>query len=231
MIDFLAKIQQSQWMEDKYYNEYLFFKYHSDFRTLPKDGANTGMRFDSRDGNLVHRQIKDLELITQAGEKIKLIRKYPESHAEYTERLENPLINNCSFAKISFDNDLNFDSPSERLMELGDSALLIYDIDKFFQIIDSSILSMGLEYSRGTVIYYDHRRYDGNLSYLHKDVEYSFQNEYRILIGPNSQKIDLKVAVPGLKEIAIIVSTKDLYLYTTYSEYFFLSKANNNGKL
>src|SRR5688572_24194765 len=106
MIDFLAKIQAEYFINDMYKNEYLYFKFHKDFRSQPGNEMDSALRYDSREGNLLHRQVSEINLSTEEGNKVRLSRGFPESHAEYTERLQEPLINNCSLTKISFDNNL-----------------------------------------------------------------------------------------------------------------------------
>lgn len=65
---------------------------------------------------------------------------------------------------------------------------------------------MKKQFSRKPVVYYDHRSYEGELTLHHKDEEFSYQKEYRILIDTPGTQF-LKIPIPGLKKFSAIVKT------------------------
>jgi len=68
---------------------------------------------------------------------------------------------------------------------------------------------MKLEYSRSQVQYYDPKTHHGDLTLHHKDILYSYQNEYRILVAPVPEN-SIKVPISGLKGISALTNSEDL---------------------
>lgn len=203
---FLLKIGLGKYIEDMYQKEYLFFNTLASFRANEKD---PGYRNDPKEANSKIKQLKYLEITLPSGKAIKLHENSPQFNAQYN---EHPTIipnNICSLYSLTFDKKLNYKEIDERVLCLGDKTLIIYNIEKFFEILDNSIEELKLALSRKPVEYYNYKTFDGDLSPHHKEDSFIFQNEYRILlITPGTKTINLKL--PGLKKISVIVNTNQI---------------------
>ena len=199
----IAKIQERGYIQDMYDNEYLYFRFQKHFKEGPKDPAG---RNDTRDGNLFTEQVKWIELELPTGEKMKFIRGDNMRHADHSEHLQDPKVNICCLTIIPLSEELRPISISKRLIELGESAILIFDTERFYNTIEKPLSEMGFTYEMKPVKYYNHKEHNGELSFFDKDIEFDYQNEYRILIWPNPEG-DLKIPVPGLKSISVVIET------------------------
>lgn len=204
----IAKIQDSRYTHDMYENEYLYFRFQKHFREGRKDSAG---RNDPRDGNLFTEQVSWIEIQLPTGEKMKLVRGDTMGHADHSEHLQDPKLNICCLTLIPLSEELRPIGLSERLSELGDSAILIYDAKRFYNTIEQSLSAMGFTYEMKPVSYYNHKEHNGDLTFFDKDFEFSWQNEYRILIWPN-QEGDLRIPVPGLKTMSVLIEPRKLPL-------------------
>ncbi len=201
----IAKIQNGRYIQDMYAKEYLYFRFQKHFKEGPKDPIG---RNDPRDGNLFTEQVNWMELQFPTGVKMKFVRGSNMGHADFSEHLQDPKVNICCLTIIPLSEELRPTGISERLPELGDSAILIYDTERFYDTIEKSLSEMGFTYEMKPVKYYNHKEHNGDLTFFDKDIEFSYQNEYRILIWPNPAG-DLKIPVPGLKEMSVVIeSTK-----------------------
>jgi hypothetical protein len=201
----LAKIQSEKYINDLYSNEYLYFKCLKDFR-----GKNTDKfgRLDPKELNVKNVQITNFSLSIENRE-IASSKISPEFNAQFMEHLDDPKINCCSLFSTDIEFDQYISEFDERLNVLGDKMLIIHDYRNFFEILDTSLESLGIPYSRKFVTYYNPKTYNGELTLHHKDFAYSYQNEYRILIKP-AEFQPIKIPVPGLKDISFIIYTRDI---------------------
>ncbi len=202
----IAKIQDRRYIEDMYTNEYLYFRFQKHFREGPKDSAG---RNDPRDGNLFTEQVSWIEIQLPTGEKMKFVRGENMEHADHSEHLQEPTVNICCLTLIQLNEEFRPIGHSQRLSELGDSAILIYDTKKFYDTIEQSILAMGLTFEMKPVTYYNHKEHNGDLTFFDKENEFRWQNEYRILVWPNLNG-DLKIPVPGLKSMSVLIESINL---------------------
>ncbi len=194
-----------KYIEEMYDKEYLYFNCLKSYRSNKLD--KTG-RLDPRETNLKNRQLKTLTLKTREGKEIP-IHKGKQFNAQYMEHIVDPNINCCSLHWIDIEIGEHPKSLTNRLVELGDTTLLIYDWKIFLEKLDKAIEIKGLEYSRKKVTYYSPELFDGDLTLHHKDEKYKWQNEYRILISPTDNK-PLKLNIPGLNRISVVIETKKL---------------------
>jgi hypothetical protein len=201
----LTKIQQAKYIKDMYNQEYLYFKSLKDFRSSQKDVTG---RKDPKELNLSNKQLKKLTIKID-DTKIIHLHDLKGFSGQFTEFLGDSKINCCSLHWLKIVPNQAPSTFNEKLLNLGDKSLLIYNWRKFFEIFDNSIRQMGLEFSRKKVKYYDPKVFNGNISLHHKDKEYSWQNEYRILIAPTNNE-PIFVSIPGLKKISCVIDTKDL---------------------
>lgn len=206
-MDFLIKIAPGKYIDDMYENEYLYFSFFSAFRVREKDLAG---RNDPREGNLKISQIRFLEITNPAtGRKYKLHEISKEFNAQYNEHPTGLPNNVCSFYTLRFDDTLAFEKIDDRMTNLGDKSILIYNLGRFFEALDKSLDEQGIPYSRKSVLYYDYKTFEGDLTFHHKDSSFNFQKEYRVILSTPGKEA-LKIAVPGLKEISAVVETKKL---------------------
>jgi hypothetical protein len=201
----LTKIQQAKYILDMHNQEYLYFKSLKDFRSNTKD---TSGRLDPRELNVSNKQLKKLTIKISASKELHL-HKMENFSAQFMEYLSDSKINCCSFHWLEIEPHNAPSTFNKKLIDLGDKALLIYNWKRFFDIIDSTLGKQKMEFSRKKVIYYNPKEFNGDLTLHHKDQEYSWQNEYRILIAPTNN-MPLRIPVPGLKKISCIVDTKRL---------------------
>ncbi|MBL0007177.1 MAG: hypothetical protein IPP25_08340 [Saprospiraceae bacterium] len=202
----LAKMQERKYIQDMFENEYLYFSFQKNFREQPNDQIG---RYDSRDGNLYTAQIQWIEIQLPDGTTQKFERGINLGHADHSENLEDPQFNICCLTICPLNEELQVTGLSDRVSELGDSALVIFNTEKFYDTIEKSISDMGMKCEMRPVKYYTYKEHNGELSLFHKDVEFSFQNEFRIIVGPNL-KGDISVPVPGLKSMSFILESTRL---------------------
>ena len=198
------KVQERKYIEDMYENEYLYFSSLYGFRD---DQDETG-RPDPKEGNLINRQI-DYLAVGKGQDKIILSEVLTNFNSQYHEFLAEPQVSCCPlfFQNLRVNKVLrNFD---DRILALGDSALVIYEEKKFYDFLDQSIKHAGYEYSRGFVKYYDPTKHDGDLTLHHKNEEFKFQNEYRIIIAPTKED-GIKIPIDNLQEISFIIDSNQI---------------------
>jgi hypothetical protein len=201
----LTKIGKSQYIEDMYNNEYLFFRSLKDFRSEIID--KTG-RLDPKELNVSNIQFKDLTIKLQDKE-IRLKTLDEKSGGQLFEFLLDTKINVCSLYWLEINKPNIFPRINSKIFHFGDKALIIFNLQKFLQILDKSILDHGFEFSRKKVIYYDSKKINGEISLHHKERQFKYQNEFRILITPTDNN-PIRIPLPGLKEISKIIETQEL---------------------
>jgi hypothetical protein len=188
-----------------YQKEYLYFTKLDSFRCDKNDPTG---RLDPRELNMTNKQLRKLTIRLENNREIHL-HNLSGFNGQFNEYLSNSNISCCSLHILEIEPGRPPTTFTHRLLELGEKALLIYDWMRFLEIIDSSIEEMGLHRSRGKVTYYNPKTYDGKLTLHHKDECFRWQNEYRILISPTSERF-VSVNIPGLKKISCIINSCDL---------------------
>jgi hypothetical protein len=206
MRGFFIKIGKQEHIEDMYENEYLFFNTLRSFRATNKD--ETG-RADPREANTLNTQLTYLEITTSKGTRLKLSEISKEFNGQYNEHPTEIPYNICSLYTLKINEDLTIQQVDDRVLNLGTRSLLIHDLQNFFKTLDNSLSNLGVEYSRRPVNYYDHRTYEGELTLHHKDKEFSFQNEYRILLQTEGTET-MRIPMPGMKSFSTLGETQTL---------------------
>jgi hypothetical protein len=201
----LAKIHKAKYINDMFEKEYLYFNSLKDFKANPWE--NSG-RLDPKELNVSNYQLKTLTI--KVNEKdIHLHELLKNFSAQLYKSIHEPKINCCALHWIEIEPNELAKTYNKELLQLGDKTLIIYDLIEFLVVLDNSINEMGYKFSRKKVTYYDPKVFDGEISLHHKDLKYSWQNEYRILISPTENK-PICIPIPGLKKISTIIDTKDL---------------------
>ena len=200
-----AKIQRSDYILDMYENEYLYFNCLKGFRGVKDEEG----RFDPRELNVKNKQISTLAI--RIGENTyELDKMLDKFSCQLMANLEEPKVNCCSLHWLEIEPGKPPSTINNELLKMGDKVLLILDGVAFFNILDQSLEKHGLAYKREKVKYYDPRTYNGELSLHQKDIEFEFQNEYRILINSHDSKPS-KINLPGLRKISCVIDSKDLF--------------------
>lgn len=201
----LIKIQESKYIEDMYSNEYLYFNSLETFKKSI-DSDQPG-RNDPLELVVNLEQLKSLSIKTN--NKTILSDKISKNFSgQYISHLEKPKINCCSLYWTELEVGKKAPTFNKRLLQMGDKMLIIYDCQKFFEILDENFKKLNYQYSRKKVSYFDRKSYNGELTLHQKDNDFSYQNEYRILFKqPNDKAI--KIYIPGLKNISTIINSKD----------------------
>jgi hypothetical protein len=203
-VEFISKIQRAKYIEDMYSNEYLYFSWLKDFRRTDEDKSGQN---DPRELNTKTEQLKIMTL-NVGGKDFPLHNLLKDFKGQFNEHYVDARLNCCSLHWMEIEPEEAPKTYDDKLLNLGNRMLLIYDWQRFFEVLDKSIKEMGLEFSRKRVTYYDPETYNGELTLHHKDKKFEYQNEYRILIAPTNKK-SMNIPIPGLKDISAIVDTTD----------------------
>ncbi len=186
-----------------YEKEYLFFNSFSSFRTNDKDSFG---RNDPREANTKNKQVTYFEITVPNGKTIKLSEISKQFSAQYNEFPKVIPNNICSLYTLHFANNFSYQKIDDRVLCLGEKTLIIYNLGRFFDILDNSFEIQKFEFSRKPVIYYNYKTFDGDLTFHHKEESFSYQSEYRILIKTSGTH-KVKIELPGLKKISAVVDT------------------------
>lgn len=188
-----------------YEEEYLYFPALKSFRSHEKDefGQN-----DPKEGNLLNRQLTSLTVISK-GKEFHLHEIIKDFNAQFHKHpTEIPGNICCLYAIKNIGPNREF-SIDNRMFSKGSKVLFIYNGSNFIEILDKSLDNLGYGYKRSLVNYYDHKEFEGELSFFDKDIKYDYQKEYRILIKTTGKSY-LKVSIPGLKSISEIVDLSSI---------------------
>lgn len=108
----------------------------------------------------------------------------------------------------------------QKLIDFGDTALIITDIPEFFQRIKHSAMSADVSIDNNFVKYYDEKVDDALrlYSYLqsgiknvvfHKRIQYKYQQEYRFTIPYIPGQDVVKLQIGDISDISEMISTSD----------------------
>lgn len=205
-MEILIKVQADSYIEDMYNNEYLYFSRIEEFRK--NKNINFSERDDRNEGVAKITQSKIIKITNTETKKV-LFESKNGFEAQLREYYDMGLMNICSLYRAELTKDYKTIDISNRLLELGNKAIVILIPKEFEKILDESLELAGYNFKRGPVEYYDPKTHDGQLSFHHKEVQYQHQKEYRIAIKTNSVG-GVKVSLNGLKKISCIINTVDI---------------------
>ncbi|MBB6461861.1 hypothetical protein [Flammeovirga kamogawensis] len=208
-IKLLLKFGESKYINDMYYNEYLYFSPIDNFIKYEQDTAN---RNDLDEGVLELIKGDSIELSDDNGnqvsfnkknnDKLKLNFKVKENEMPY-------LI--CCFYLIEIDSnsDEHIEKFDKKVYEFGTSAIAYKNYhfikNSIFESIRKIDPSSSVQIEK--VNYYDKESYNGKLGYFHKAKQYEYQKEFRILI--KSEKLKgrpLKLEIPKLIKFSTLIT-------------------------
>ena len=92
---------------------------------------------------------------------------------------------------------------------LGETALLIFQIEEFIKRISNSLDSLGKEYKISPVYYYDPNTYEGGLNHFYKSNQYKYQNEVRLWIQ-NTEEKPFEFYIGDISDISHKIPVSDL---------------------
>ncbi|WP_417790297.1 hypothetical protein [Terasakiella pusilla] len=113
-----------------------------------------------------------------------------------------------SFSTFDFMDNDSSKIISNRFRGLGETGIVICDLDKFFSLFISAIEQRGIKWSARPVKYYDPDNYSGELDPFMKQNEYEWQKEYRFALK-DPAKEPIKIYLGDLSEIVKKFSMKD----------------------
>lgn len=103
------------------------------------------------------------------------------------------------------------------LIQFGDSALIITDIDEFINRINNKLKLLKFDCKMGFVNYYDPSKDHPNLTPFDKPNYYEYQNEIRLLVMGHP-KPTLEIEIGSICDISVIVDSNDLLKLTIETE-------------
>lgn len=92
------------------------------------------------------------------------------------------------------------------LKEFGGSATVIYNLEKFFERLDTYLEDKSYSYKRQSVEYIDVMKYSSQLSPFQKDKKYEHQNELRLAVKNEFEDEPLLLKIGDLSDIAFTVN-------------------------
>ncbi len=135
---------------------------------------------------------------------------------ERSQNLENANLYCLFYLELPINQTLNL---SHQISEnswsgFGDSAVIIYDTPEFLNRLELSVKKEGYEISRKLIGYKDLSSHFGQLDPFIKDLQYSHQQEFRVLLWklpPKDNPAAITLELGDLSDICALVSTKDFH--------------------
>ncbi|HNT21064.1 MAG TPA: hypothetical protein PKL70_11600 [Saprospiraceae bacterium] len=211
------KVSRSQYIFDMYEREYLYFSLHKSFRG--KNPEQKGI-LDPREMNVSTWHPDYLSIIFKSTkQEFKFTKGKNIIDPEVNEAGDNDLNTLiCSFYWLN--NEL--EDPNALYQRgfyiEGNQMLVINKPVEFCKTIYTSLRSLNLFFEGDHVKYYDPKTWNGprgSLTTHHKDIAFSYQNEFRIAIRPSNYgepgilpSLPMEIPIPGLKQMSYI---NDIY--------------------
>lgn len=133
------------------------------------------------------------------------IMKHSEDYCQATYTNENFKANLFCLFTLDFKNfesDTVVTLPTELKM-MGSHALIIDSI-QFIERCKKALIDRNLEFAMNKVNYIDFKDFHGRKSYFDKPIEYSYQNEYRIMIK-NTIEAPFTLDIGSIEDISMII--------------------------
>lgn len=105
------------------------------------------------------------------------------------------------------DKDLIID---KRVKGFGDWFLLITNVSEFFKRLDKKLKTLNISAKRKLVEYKDLNKYHGKVDSFIKNINYSYQKEYRIVLNYYNEGPYI-LDIGDISDISIIGQTKDVF--------------------
>jgi hypothetical protein len=96
-------------------------------------------------------------------------------------------------------------APKPEMTEFGDSYAIIRDTGEFLNRIDSQLNSLGYEFKRGFVRYYDETATQSGLTLFDKRSSLAHQMEYRYIVRAKDNPDHISINIGNLSDIAEMI--------------------------
>lgn len=114
-----------------------------------------------------------------------------------------------AITELTFSNS-NTHSIDKRIAEFGSHCVIISNVSEFMKRVKLKLDKLGLRYSYGLIDYKDYNKMgEHELNIFNKNITYSHQNEYRIILESNNNS-PLSIDIGPLEGIAKMHTTKEL---------------------
>ncbi len=141
----------------------------------------------------------------------KKIFKFKTQNMIYKEHISNPIGNlYCLFdyEPKNYKKDKWY-ILDERLKAFGSHFLLIHNNPEFVKRFKSALSELSIEFNSGKIEYKDFSKFSGEKNLFQKSVDYSYQNEVRILLY-TGLNVPFKFSIGNIEDIAQIFSSEHL---------------------
>ena len=105
----------------------------------------------------------------------------------------------------------------EKILEFGEKALLIFDLQEFIKRVNKRLKELGIDFKYGHVSYYEENGVNENLTVFHKPNKFKHQDEFRIFIKEDSQT-PFSFKIGSIEDISKIIDAKKLPKLTLNKE-------------
>lgn len=213
----LLKVSNSRYINDMFQKEYIYFSLHKTFRG--DDPKNHGI-MDPREMNESTWHPDNISITNKlTGQEFKFTKEKNKVDAEVNEAADSDL--NTLISSFYWLNN-EFEDPNPLYQEkfyLEENQMIVINrpVD-FCKIIYNSLKSLNLSFKGAPMEYYDPKTWNGprgSLTTHHKDIAFSYQNEFRIGVRPSNYgelgiptSEPMKIPVPGLKQMCYL---RDIY--------------------
>ncbi len=102
--------------------------------------------------------------------------------------------------------DFNID---ERILEFGDTAIVIRNVMEFTKRIHTTANKIGLGVKQQPIEYVDKSTYHGQIGPFRKYADYAFQSEFRFLIVPGEGK-PISLRIGDIRDICFAIPSKEI---------------------
>jgi hypothetical protein len=96
---------------------------------------------------------------------------------------------------------------TEKVKEFGDTFVLIHNTIEFLKRVKKAVDKRKLVSNGDMVEYIDFSKYSGEKSVFQKDIQFAYQQEWRLFIR-NKRDKPLKITIGSIEDISIIVPTE-----------------------
>ncbi len=97
----------------------------------------------------------------------------------------------------------------ERILEFGDTAIVIRDVIEFTNRVHTTANEIGLGVKQQPIEYVDKSTYHGPIGPFRKYADYAFQSEFRYLISPGEGR-PISLQIGDLRDICFAIPSNEI---------------------
>lgn len=210
----LMKLGEKSHMEDFYNNGTIYLNTFSYFKNLEicEDGRADKDEYLSEyhSGEKLNQMKKDVyfgkDKISLSKENGLLSFSIDIQNKEYTH------IFCMSYINILWAKQHNKIIDEHNFAKNKDYIVLVYNIEKFFELIKKALIKNKLKAKRTYIEYVDRNNFSGEMGCFKKFNDYSYQNEWRLAVNCKNGEKPFKLIIGSLKGIASHPITKEEFL-------------------